>query len=747
MNKCARVSILKQRLSVLCVQAFVLVSAFAVTMSVFTPVKLSAQQQYGRKAPITNAQRIVAEKAAAIKPLPDGSIKFAYLADIHIADFDGAPVEDIKASVADINNQPDIQFIIIAGDITEFGSDEEIALASQIFSGFRKPWFILSGNHDSKWSESGCNTFARVFGYEFFDFTVKAGMPGGIRFIGCNSGPNMRMAPALVPRESILTLDSVARTIPAGQPVIFINHYPLDDAMLNWFEVTDILRRMNTQVALCGHGHNNDVFDYNGITGVMGRSNLRNGRQGPGYNIVTVKNGMIDFRERVMPVLPSNARQQTSPFAPGKTLTPWFRLRTCNAQVAGNQDSANGKSDSQLLYERQFIGGTIPPGSARKVRELWSVQDNSDIGSAAVFVNGIVYYANTAGTVKAYDVKSDRLIWKFATQGKVFSSPAVSNDRLVIGSSDNNIYCLDTRTGRPLWRVSAKKSVLASPVIYDGVVYIGASDGVFRAIDLRSGSLRWEFTGVKGFVECKAWADVSGVYFGSWGSEFYALDPKNGNLLWKWTNGKGRGLSPAAVWPVKTPPLKNMHSFAGSLTAKSLEFGQAGQIFFVTPERMTYALDAATGRELWKARGGREAIGMSPDASVVYIKTMQDTLFAYSTHNKSRTGSTYRSRNAQPRPSDQVVGSNGLPAISSAPLLWASHVGFGYEIAPSPIAATQELVFIPTDKGNIFAVNASDGKPVWQYKFSIALINYIQILPGNRLLVSSMDGKVAILEY
>ena len=57
------------------------------------------------------------------------------------------------------------------------------------------------------------------------------------------------------------------------------------------------------------------------------------------------------------------------------------------------------------------------------------------------------------------------------------------------------------------------------------------------------------------------------------------------------------------------------------------------------------------------------------------------------------------------------------------------------------------LVFIPTDKGNIVALNHADGSIAWKHKVSFALINYIQPLAGNRLLVSTMDGIVTVLEY
>jgi len=614
----------------------------------------------------------------------DSIIKFAFLTDLHISDVP-ANAEDLEKSVADINSMPDIKFAIFGGDITEFGSDEEIAHAYSIISKLKIPWYIVAGNHDSKWSESGCNTFAKVFGYEHFDFEA-----GGIRFIGCNSGPNMRMAPALVPRDAVLWLDSLTKVIPPSQPVIFINHYPLDDAMLNYKTILEYLARTNTQVAICGHGHNDRVMKYaslfSPLRGVMGRSNLRAGKGGAGYNIVTINTGnaTISFQERISGGVTKDAWHSI------KMIIPKSNSRT-SSHMADNALPANEQQKSIL-----------------KPKVIFEWQDDSDIGSAAVMdENGRIYLANTKGVVKAFSAKSGTPsktkksnispLWQFATSGKIFSTPAISGGSLVVGSSDSFIYCINAKNGNLIWKVKAGKSVLASPTIFKGRVYIGASDGIFRAIDLKSGNLVWEYKNIKGFVEAKAYVDDKGAYIGSWGSTLYALNPDNGSLLWRWTNNKGRGLSPAAVWPVKAN----------------------GKIFIVTPERMTHALDATTGHELWRARGGRESVGLSPDASVVYVKTMQDTVFAYST----------------------VTFKDGKPDR-----LWASHTGFGYEIAPSPITSAYGFVFVPTDKGNIFVLNEKDGSVYGIIPFSGALINYIQPAGKRRILVSSMDGKVALLE-
>ena len=591
--------------------------------------------------------------------------KFAYLADIHV-DAGTLSVEDLEASVADINGQKDIDFAIFAGDITEFGSDQEIMKAKEVMDKLTIPYYIIAGNHDSKWSESGCNTFAKVFGYEVFEFEFN-----GVKFIGTNSGPNMRMMPALVPRETMVWLDSVTTATPKNMPVISVNHYPLDNAMLNYQDVLGYLRRTNIQLAMCGHGHNNNALDFSGVRGAMGRSNLRGGKKAEGfsgYNVVSVAGDSLWMTERRGGVTAAK---------------PWFVIELLK------------RANNPSVYENT-LAEIKESGKEQPLSVLWEFQDNADIGSAPAMEFGLVYISNSAGAVKALDATNGAVIWTYTTGGKIFSSPAVhkASVTLVVGSSDNNIYGLDARTGELRWKVAANKSVLGSPTIFNDIVYIGASDGVFRALDVVTGELVWSYDKIAGFIESKPWVDSEGVYVGDWANRVYAFDPVTGELQWEWSNNKGRGLSAAAVWPVKAN----------------------GKIFIVTPERKTHALDAKTGHELWAARGGREAIGLSEDASTVYIKTMQDTVIAFST------------KAAEPIK------------------LWESHTGYGYEIAPSPITSAYGLVFIPTDKGNIFALNALDGTVAWSYRFSIALINYIRPIGNNQLLVTSMDGKVALLQ-
>src|SRR5690606_24521572 len=121
--------------------------------------------------------------------------KYAFISDTHIGTTTGE--EDLRRTVADINQQNDIDFVLITGDITEMGTDEELKLAKKILLGLNKKFYIIPGNHDTGWSESGGVSFIKEFGNDKFTFDHK-----GYRFIARASGPYVRMSDGHIPRDA-----------------------------------------------------------------------------------------------------------------------------------------------------------------------------------------------------------------------------------------------------------------------------------------------------------------------------------------------------------------------------------------------------------------------------------------------------------------------------------------------------------------------------------------------------------------
>lgn len=599
------------------------------------------------------------------------TFRFALVTDTHVGG--GTGLEDLNLTVEDLNQSTNIDFVIFSGDVTEFGSDEELKAAKAVLDRLNLPWYAIPGNHDTNWSESGGNSFRTVFGSETFSFIHK-----GLLFIGTNSGPNMRMSPGQVPRENLVWLDSVlAANAKDRIPIIYINHYPQDSSLNNWFDAIDRLKLHNVQLALCGHGHQNKLYDFDGIPGVMNRSNLRASDTVGAYNIISIYPDRAEWTLRY----PGVKTAETS----------WLSVPLFDRQLHQTLDKYPRPSYAiNFKYED-------------KVRVQWHYQDNSDLGAGIVAWESLLITSNTAGQVYALDQATGKLKWTYQTQGKVYSTPEVWKNMVFFGSSDHHIYCLEANTGTLLWKYQANKAVLGSPAIHNGIGYIGASDGSFRAFNLLNGQLLWTYDELHGHITGKPLIYNNKIYFGSWGNDFLALDLQTGTKIWEWTNeSSNRMLSPAACYPVVSN----------------------GRIFIVAPDRYMTALDAETGAVIWRENKEkesgirvRESIGLSENGKYVYAKTMDGNVIGISTT------------------------SNFMD------VQWKSSLQLPYELTPSALLSKYETVFVPSHSGVVSAVNAADGKLLWQYKISNAMVNPMTTISDRRVVASTMDGKIVVLKF
>lgn len=513
--------------------------------------------------------------SAQIKPF-----RFVHISDTHIGSPNGSAEEDLRRTVQDINAmKEEVAFVIITGDITELGTNRELQVAKRILDSLQVKYYIIPGNHDSGWSESGGVSFITTFGYDKFMFDHN-----GVRFIGCASGPYVRMSDGHIPRNAVVWLDEVLKNTPKDQPVIFCNHYPLDNGLDNWYEAIDRLKQQHTILAICGHGHANRAMDFEGIPGVMGRSNLRAKGAVGGYSLVDVRPDSILYSER----------------RPGlETLPSW----------TGVAVKKHDYSQPTKKYERPNYNINQ---QYNQVKPVWTHASDANVISTPAVYKGSVIFGNQNGEVVAVSLKKGKRQWSFATQGAIFSSPAVQGDKVVLGSGDGKVYCLDARNGKALWQYTAQAAVLGCPLIAGDTVFIGASDHSFVALDLQDGRLLWKFEGLEGPVVSTPLLYEGKLIFGAWDRHLYALDRQDGRLLWKWNNGKSViNFSPASCIPV----------------------AREGVVYVVAPDRTLTAIDAAAGATLWRNSETRvrESIGISGDGKYVYGKTMQDTVVAYAT--------------------------------------------------------------------------------------------------------------------
>jgi Icc-related predicted phosphoesterase len=88
--------------------------------------------------------------------------------------------EELEAFVASVNQRDDISFVVINGDLTDFGQDKEFKWINERLARLKIPYVAVIGNHDML--GNGHLIFNQMFGADNFSFDYS-----GCKFICLNT--------------------------------------------------------------------------------------------------------------------------------------------------------------------------------------------------------------------------------------------------------------------------------------------------------------------------------------------------------------------------------------------------------------------------------------------------------------------------------------------------------------------------------------------------------------------------------
>jgi polyvinyl alcohol dehydrogenase (cytochrome) len=143
-------------------------------------------------------------------------------------------------------------------------------------------------------------------------------------------------------------------------------------------------------------------------------------------------------------------------------------------------------------------------------------------------------------------------------------------------------------------------SVYGQPTVVGGRVFVGVDTGWVYALDAASGCAHWSFlaeTGVRNAVSIGPVAGSPGrqaAYFGDIRANVYAIDAATGDLIWK-VSAESHPLAVITGSPT-------LHEGRLYVPVSSREEAAGGSLNYpcCTFRGSIVALDAATGRQLWK---------------------------------------------------------------------------------------------------------------------------------------------------
>ncbi|MBF7091923.1 PQQ-binding-like beta-propeller repeat protein [Flavobacterium sp. ALJ2] len=490
-----------------------------------------------------------------------GNIKFVQLTDLHVSV--GNENDFLLQNIIKEINNSDNEFVVVTGDLTNRGADDELKQVHTILGNLKIPYYVISGNHETNWSESAGLTYKKIWGNDRFVFSK-----GDYLFIGFPCGPYMKMGDGFVKHEDVLWLDKTLKDSlkNSNKKVLNFAHYPLDNSVSNYKEVLSVLEKYPTVTSFCGHGHTLKKYNFSGLSGIMGASITSRDGKTRSYNEVIISSDSISIYQKE--IAKQGVFKFSVPTKPSKIEIPKDNLETNFSPF---------------------------------------IKDIASVYSVPCFDKKNLYFTNSIGEIQSINLKNKVLNWKIETGNAIYFSPIIVKNILVIGTIEGNLLGFDAASGKQKWNILVGGVLVGSPIAESNKIYT-ASSTAFICIDAVSGQVIWKNNLPQSYSQGTPLIQDDTIIFGAWDTNLYCLNKNTGELVWKWNNGNDKQVLYSAG---------NVNVVA----SKSRLYFVTPERFLTILERQTGKTLLRTSK--WKVR---ESMGKSQDGKWFYAKTMNGEL-------------------------------------------------------------------------------------------------------------------------
>jgi len=345
-------------------------------------------------------------------------------------------------------------------------------------------------------------------------------------------------------------------------------------------------------------------------------------------------------------------------------------------------------ADWPLVRGDALASGVADTPLSAKLKVLWKVTlPKSGFEATAIIANQVVYVGDFDGTFYAIALSNGELLWKQTFEESGFTEAAAFADgRIFVADFNGIVRCLDAKNGKEIWSHEATSESYAAPNVQDETVLLTLEAGQLVALDLKTGEQQWQYR-IEAPLRCWPTVVDGRVLLAGCDQRLHAVDIATG----KETSGRGIDSQTGA-----TPAVRD------------------GNVYFGTEQGTFYSIDVKTDAKTmkinWQYHDPKHGQPIRTSAAV----DRRCVIFA----NQGK----------------QVTALN--PANKK--LLWTFAVRSRVE--SSPVIAG-DLVFLPTKRGRLYAVDVVTGKEKWQYQAGGNFLASPAVAQG-KLLIGNEDGTL-----
>jgi outer membrane protein assembly factor BamB len=264
-----------------------------------------------------------------------------------------------------------------------------------------------------------------------------------------------------------------------------------------------------------------------------------------------------------------------------------------------------------------------------------------------------------------------REAWSINTHALIEFPPAIANGVAYVVNKYGNPMAVRLSDRKVLWRRTTKSNLhgapldVTGPAYHDGRVYYAGIGGYLVAVDAANGRVIW-LRDLHAHLESSPLVVGKTLFIGTDTAKLVAINIADGSVRWSFT-------APGAI--------------------KSSPSYDDGRVFVADYQGSVYALDAASGKPIWRTNTtkvppfGRGGFFSSPAIAFGHVYAARDdgTVFGFN-EKTGRVSWTF--------PTGAFV--YGSPAAARVP-------------------GTPASVYIGSESGRFYALDAASGKPRWHY--------------------------------
>lgn len=243
-------------------------------------------------------------------------------------------VELLEAAIAELNAVADLDFVLVAGDLTRDSEPYNHDKARELFSRFRVPVFCISGNHDQPRPPAlrppayldphvrpvATPEIPRLYGDFGFRNTQRTAYScdptPDVHLVGiCTSKPGDDRG--YISPEILTWLDDdlTRQRDPRRETIVMLHHSIIEhvpgesvNPTFSWFHVDNatalkaILHKHGVRITLTGHLHIQDVKQEAGLYNIVTASLAGYPHA---YRLFSLHDGVLDIRSRQLQSIPS----------------------------------------------------------------------------------------------------------------------------------------------------------------------------------------------------------------------------------------------------------------------------------------------------------------------------------------------------------------------------------------------------------------------------------------------------------